>query len=112
MKKFIIFITILIFSISITHGNNKKNDSKPSDNIFVWDIEITVPYPNPFTNEISFKFNELIEKIVIYNTLGNIMLSENKPIETIDTSHLNAGFYVVLITKTNGNQIAFKMIKT
>jgi len=56
-------------------------------------------YPNPAKNEITISSNEetIISKIIIYNSLGQEMLNENKPNSNIDISNLIQGIYIIEI---------------
>ncbi|HCY00705.1 MAG TPA: hypothetical protein DG754_11250 [Bacteroidales bacterium] len=66
-------------------------------------------YPNPFTNEITIS-NAKVERVVIYNLIGqevmNVRVNGNKVI----TSDLSSGVYVVSF-EGNGERAIRKMIK-
>jgi hypothetical protein len=69
-------------------------------------------FPNPFSDIISIKTSSKdidIISIKIYNMLGQLILYEMYS-DTINTSHLNEGSYVVFIDTNHGNQIQ-KLIK-
>lgn len=54
-------------------------------------------FPNPAQDFISIDTDLLIEKIEIYTTTGNLILSKKSPNKTIDVSFLNAGLYLVIV---------------
>jgi len=57
-------------------------------------------YPNPVKNKLSLKAKNAIQNIVIYNMLGQEVLSTapNTLESTVDMSALNTGTYVVQVT--------------
>jgi len=67
--------------------------------------------PNPATNDIFIesKIGLRIEKVIIYNQLGQIALNEKQIINTIDVSNLQQGLYVIEII-SNGLKIREKLI--
>lgn len=64
-------------------------------------------HPNPFVNQITLTKN--VDKIKIYNSIGNCVLSKNTT-NFIDTSKLKSGFYIVTV-QYDDNLIIKKMIK-
>jgi hypothetical protein len=71
----------------------------------------TAIFPNPFTNEIHI--NDLDGQVIIYNAIGQVVI--NTPIrlsETINTSDLPKGSYLVKAYNTNGELVkTVKLIK-
>ena len=70
-------------------------------------------FPNPAKDIININSTESIEKIVVYNTLLQIVYSkmiDAKSFE-IDLSHLESGHYVVVLTSNEGLSIPKKFIK-
>ncbi|MGA1227641.1 MAG: T9SS type A sorting domain-containing protein, partial [Tamlana sp.] len=55
-------------------------------------------YPNPFQNII--KLNNKADKIKIFNSLGNCVLEKDFT-NTVNTSQLASGFYVISIRYEN-----------
>jgi hypothetical protein len=66
-----------------------------------------VIHPNPFVNQITLTKN--VDKIKIYNSIGNCVLSKNAT-NFIDTSKLKSGFYMVTV-QYDDHLIIKKMIK-
>ncbi|MCG2417783.1 fibronectin type III domain-containing protein [Aequorivita sp. F47161] len=69
-------------------------------------------YPNPVKNQLTLKANNPIEKIQIYNLLGqNIFeVKENTPQMQLNTSSLQQGVYFMKVT-INGGDKTFKIVK-
>ncbi len=64
-------------------------------------------YPNPFSNKIYFE--ELVDRVVVYNSQGKIILDKKSCIE-IDTESLSSGIYLIRIVK--GEKVfSDKMVK-
>jgi hypothetical protein len=65
-------------------------------------------YPNPATNSLTLSSNTLIEKVAVYNILGQLVLIQDySSIEvTIPVSNLSKGIYV--ITAQIGNELVKK----
>ncbi len=77
--------------------------------ISIDDIEI---YPNPFSENIFIENTENIASIKISNILGQIVLEkEINEINSINTSQLKNGLFLIEITHNNGNSKVFKLIK-
>lgn len=60
-------------------------------------------FPNPTLNEINFQAPFTIERVVIFNNLGHVMVDyePNTNIFSYDLSELNSGMYYVKITGNN-----------
>jgi len=69
-------------------------------------------YPNPATNVLNIESSTSIEKVTVYNVLGQQVISEipNKALVTLDVSALQVGVYVVKTT-IDGNVSSSKFIK-
>ncbi|WNM17754.1 pectate lyase family protein [Flavobacterium capsici] len=69
-------------------------------------------YPNPVTNELNITTSNSssIEKVAVYNLLGQLVKNANGDIRTIDMSDLNTGTYFVKVY-TNQGIIDRKIIK-
>lgn len=68
-------------------------------------------YPNPVSDVLTFKSSEKIEKIMIYNTLGQIVKTSKPVSGKIDVSNLLPGNYVGAVVFTNGEKQTVKIIK-
>ncbi len=79
-------------------------------------IDNIILYPNPVTNVINFllqnKYNNIIEKVRIYDVLGNLeyesLYKKNTP---IDIHNLSQGIYMLEIRLSNGENVIKKIIK-
>lgn len=69
-------------------------------------------YPNPFSNQIQISNAELVTRVEISNIIGQNIISVKIDGEnTINTSALPAGVYLVKFTGKNGESVTRKMIK-
>jgi hypothetical protein len=70
-------------------------------------------YPNPVTNKLTVKYNEIIDDLKIFDMLGKIFLSLSPKIEIIDIemSQFPAGMYFLRIISNNKVSIG-KIVKT
>jgi hypothetical protein len=67
-------------------------------------------FPNPATSEITISGIEgIIDELNIYNKLGQRVIHEMKPANTIDVSWLPQGLYIVEVT-LNGQRVREKVI--
>lgn len=69
-------------------------------------------YPNPANDKINIISNKFceIEKIIIFDALGNIVLEQKKIISEINIQNLNDGLYLIQITSEN-KKFDYKFIK-
>lgn len=86
-----------------------KNTVLATDSFEVSKVKM---YPNPATNVLNIESISTIEKVAVYNVLGQQVLSEipNKALVTLDVSNLQVGVYVVKTT-IDGNVSSSKFIK-
>jgi hypothetical protein len=71
-------------------------------------------FPNPVKDELIINNAELIQKITITNTLGQLVneyISTGKQTEVISTQHLQSGVFFITLTNKEGNSITKKIIK-
>lgn len=54
-------------------------------------------YPNPVTNNINIATSETIDRIVVYDILGNIILKSPNNTKIIDASGFKSGIYILSI---------------
>ncbi|MGK4567036.1 T9SS type A sorting domain-containing protein [Flavobacterium sp. 3HN19-14] len=68
--------------------------------------------PNPFHDTVRIKSNEVLDGILIYNTLGQLVFSQKQALENaqLNLSNLPNGSYFVKATAGNKTQ-TFKMMK-
>lgn len=69
-------------------------------------------YPNPVKDVLNINYNKAIEKVEIYNVLGQLLLTEKPNLTKIDMnlSHLNKGAYIATIY-SNGVKSSIKILK-
>ncbi|MBT8275776.1 MAG: T9SS type A sorting domain-containing protein, partial [Bacteroidia bacterium] len=69
-------------------------------------------YPNPTTDILNLTSLETIEDVVIYNLLGQQVISQdvNTTSLQLDTSSLSTGAYLMRVT-VNGQVGTYKVIK-
>ncbi len=69
--------------------------------------------PNPFQNfaYIHNNSNEQINKIQIFNALGQLIFSRNESISTIDLSHIKPAVYLYYIETESGKNYNGKIVK-
>jgi hypothetical protein len=75
----------------------------------VSDLQI---FPNPTSNSLSFSSSEIIERIVVFNILGDIILIESPSdfSESIDVSSWDTGLYFIEATTENGTSSRSKVV--
>jgi beta-glucanase (GH16 family) len=54
-------------------------------------------YPNPSSDFVTIRTNEIIEKVVLYNTLGQIVVNKNTDTKQLNVKNLKAGLYLLKI---------------
>ncbi len=72
-------------------------------------------YPNPFTNQLTIEANEPIQKVEIYNLLGQLVKiitteNSNNLIVNLDTSEISQGNYIAKIHMTSSIK-SVKLVK-
>ena len=75
------------------------------------DIEF---FPNPFTNEFTISNAEKVQKIIITNTLGQIVKEEvlsGVSSAVISTQNLQQGVYFITLKSNEGFEVTKKVIK-
>lgn len=84
----------------------------PSLSLVILDRNLTTFYPNPVKNTLYLSNSAIIERIEIFNTLGQSVLTKeiNDMVGTIDVSTLTIGNYIAKV-KTNDTIQSIKIIK-
>ena len=67
-----------------------------------------ISFPNPVSNFIDITSNVILDKVEIYNLLGNLVLKSETTTNTIDVTNLSSGIY--LITFYSGNERVVKKV--
>ena len=71
-------------------------------------------FPNPMTTELIINNAESVQKVIITNTLGQIVKEEvltGKNMATISTQNLQSGIFFVTLKNDEGSEIIKKIIK-
>lgn len=89
--------------------NTNSNCTLNSEDFDTSKIKI---YPNPFKDQLQLlsESNLIVEKITIYNSLGQIVYQNATYAENIDLSNLKSGYYYVELITDQGKKIQ-KVIK-
>lgn len=95
-----------------TTNLNIKNCKANDDSSFKGLKDFQV-YPNPFTQYLNIDTAEKMEELIIYNTLGQIMLTANNLDynNSLDVSNLPRGYYLIKMKWKNGNSTEYKVLK-
>jgi endoglucanase len=91
------------------------------DNLYIWRLPLSTNefdassiklYPNPASNFLKIEAISIIEKVSVYNLLGQEVLSKSPNSETVtlDVANLQLGVYVVK-TSINGKIASTRFIK-
>ena len=69
-------------------------------------------YPNPFSDKISITNAEMVKQVIVTNLIGQrVMVVNLNGEETINTSNLSVGVYLVTFEGINGDRVVRKMVK-
>jgi tRNA C32,U32 (ribose-2'-O)-methylase TrmJ len=83
------------------------------DNQLPMDNSIFNIYPNPVSYELAVNSTDIIERVIIYNTLGQVVkeviISDTQ--FSIDVSDLPEGIYTLQAQKANGQLVVKQFVK-
>tara|TARA_B100000809_G_C15135276_1_gene530283 strand:- start:1323 stop:4040 length:2718 start_codon:yes stop_codon:yes gene_type:complete len=84
--------------------------SIPENNLIDFDL---VVFPNPFSNQINVKFNDVISSISIYGIEGKLLyeLFLNSKETAIDLSKFNRGSFILKVKTKEGKTATRKLLK-
>jgi hypothetical protein len=68
-------------------------------------------YPNPVVDMLYLSIEEPLQRISVYNSLGQMVKSVNNPDRKIDVSDLSTGIYMLNVTDQRGTIYKSKFIK-
>jgi hypothetical protein len=78
------------------------------------ELKLPLIYPNPAYDLVTISSHEAIEKIVVFNLEGQVIMDLNF-VELvhgeINVSKLTSGFYIIQFQKKNGNISKVKLVK-
>lgn len=67
--------------------------------------------PNPVRNQLYLKGFEKVQTLTVYDLKGQELLKVNKPGNTINIQSLNAGVYIIKLTRTDNSMKTVKIVK-
>lgn len=73
--------------------------------------ETSYIYPNPVQNVLNIETEKSVEKVEIFNVLGQVVLSTNQDANTISVEKLPMGIYTVRVVFSEGNYVLKKIQK-
>lgn len=68
-------------------------------------------YPNPANNVLNITSSESIDQVVVYNVAGQVVMTENGNVQSMNISNLASGSYIVRIQTVDGNISNQRFIK-
>lgn len=108
MKHILLFITLIVFSISNVNAQSGVNNSGVEQTSSI--------YPNPATSQITVKLTQpsKVSYIAVYSIIGNEVL--NKKIDQSNNMKLNIqnlkkGKYIVRVFNVDGSSESLSLIK-
>ena len=101
--------------VAISSGENVYtywyNDNFPSS-ANIQSLNQVRSYPNPFSDKISITNAEMVKLVIVTNLIGQrVMVVNLNGEETISTSNLSPGVYLVIFEGINGDRVVRKMVK-
>jgi hypothetical protein len=92
-----------LFYISTVYSGTLKT-ANATESITDEESSKIILYPNPVSSTLYLvDSNQKVEKVLIYNIVGNLVISSGKNAESIDMSNLVPGTYLVKIYTSNGS---------
>jgi len=94
-----------LFYISTVYGGSTLKVAPASDALVAESTNSKIIlYPNPVSSTLYLSDpNQKVEKVLIYNISGNLVITSGKQTESIDTSSLIPGTYLAKIYTTDGS---------
>ncbi len=89
--------------------DTKFNSTASVDDFLTENLKI---YPNPTSQFISINRTVELNKIELFNLIGQKVLALNPTQNTFDLSSVSNGIYILKVEDTKGNQGAIKIIKS
>jgi hypothetical protein len=68
-------------------------------------------YPNPVRDELTIRTTMDVRRVIITNTVGKVVRTQNFSSENINTSNLSKGMYFVTFINRDGSNVTQKLIK-
>lgn len=114
MKKIIFFALLLVAISGQSQGTKSISASQSSDASRLYDdVFRGFSYFVDTDHQLNLSSDFRLEKVEIYNVLGQRMISKNLSNfqDSISLSELNSGVYIVRV-KIEGRDKSFKIVKT
>ncbi len=94
-----------LFYISTVYGGSTLKVAPAADSLVTESTNSKIIlYPNPVSSTLYLSdSNQKVEKVLIYNISGNLVITSGKQTESIDTSSLIPGTYLAKIYTTEGS---------
>jgi myo-inositol-hexaphosphate 3-phosphohydrolase len=67
--------------------------------------------PNPVRNQLYLKGSEKVQTLTVYDLKGQELMKVNKPGNSINIQSLNAGVYIIKLTRTDNSLKIIKIVK-
>ena len=67
--------------------------------------------PNPVRNQLYLKGFEKVQTLTVYDLKGQELMKVNKPGNSINIQSLNAGVYIIKLTRTDNSMKTVKIVK-
>jgi len=90
-------------SMVIDYVKIYQNTTASTDDVFANKFSV---YPNPSSDTLNIKTNEIIDKLELYNTLGQLILT--KKANNVNVNGINNGLYILKIY--SGNKTVSKKV--
>jgi len=77
-----------------------------------WPDKVSI-FPNPTSGQVRFKSflgQYTADKVKLFDQWGNVLLEKDQ-VSSLDINHLPPGVYLVVITNSNGQQLAERLVK-
>lgn len=93
-------------------GNSCSAATLATDGFEFSDTTVFKIFPNPGTDIISISNSENIEKIILLDISGKVILSKNGATENLNISALRSGIYFLKIEANNSSSQILKLVKS
>jgi hypothetical protein len=67
--------------------------------------------PTPVRNQLYLKGYEKVQTLTVYDLKGQELMKVNKPGNSINIQSLNAGVYIIKLTRTDNSMKTVKILK-
>jgi len=102
------------YSLTVSGNETITVEFKKEVGINVNNLTTVKIFPNPVTNELTINNAEHVQKIIITNTLGQIVkekILSGKNVEVISTQNLQSGIFFITLKNDGGYEVTKKIVK-